>query len=101
MTHCFPTMEWICLQSDSELTWTPVARVVRREMSFQLLPDVLVFPYPGFEVKAMKEIQKLVSMGFQAEFCICETSDEAKHYAAAKGIPTLYFVGEDIVEVRV
>lgn len=78
-----------------------VARVVRREMSFQLLPDVLVFPYPGFEVKAMKEIQKLVSMGFQAEFCICETSDEAKQYAAAKGIPTLYFVGEDIVEVRV
>ena len=70
-------------------------------MSFQLLPDVLVFPYPGFEVKAMKEIQKLVSMGFQAEFCICETSDEAKQYAAAKGIPTLYFVGEDIVEVRV
>ena len=61
-----------------------VARVVRREMSFQLLPDVLVFPYPGFEVKAMKEIQKLVSMGFQAEVCICETSDEAKHYAAAK-----------------
>lgn len=78
-----------------------VARVVRREMSFQLLPDVLVFPYPGFEVKAMKEIQKLVSMGFQAEFCICETSDEAKHYAAAKGISTLYFVGEDIVEVRI
>ena len=78
-----------------------VARVVRREMSFQLLPDVLIFPYPGFEVKAMKEIQKLVSMGFQAEFCICETSDEAKQYAAAKGIPTLYFVGEDIVEVRV
>ena len=37
----------------------------------------------------------------QTEFCICETSDEAKHYAAAKGIPTLYFVGEDIVEVRV
>lgn len=78
-----------------------VARVVRREMSFQMLPDVLVFPYPGFEVKAMKEIQKLISMGFQAEFCICETSDEAKTYAAGKGIPTLYFVGEDIVEVRV
>ncbi len=78
-----------------------VARVVRREMSFQMLPDVLVFPYPGFEVKAMKEIQKLISMGFQAEFCICETSDEAKAYAAGKGIPTLYFVGEDIVEVRV
>ena len=51
-----------------------VARVVRREMSFQLLPDVLVFPYPGFEVKAMKEIQKLVSMGSRPEFCICETS---------------------------
>lgn len=78
-----------------------VARVVRRDMSFQMLPDVLVFPYPGFEVKAMKEIQKLISMGFQAEFCICETSDEAKAYAAGKGIPTLYFVGEDIVEVRV
>lgn len=78
-----------------------VARVVRREMSFQMLPDVLVFPYPGFEVKAMKEIQKLISMGFQAEFCICETSDDAKAYAAGKGIPTLYFVGEDIVEVRV
>ena len=78
-----------------------VARVVRREMSFQMLPDVLVFPYPGFEVKAMKEIQKLISMGFQAEFCICETSDEAKTYAAGKGIPILYFVGEDIVEVRV
>lgn len=78
-----------------------VARVVRREMSFQMLPDVLVFPYPGFEVKAMKEIQKLISMGFQAEFCICESSDEAKAYAVGKGIPTLYFVGEDIVEVRV
>ena len=78
-----------------------VARVVRRDMSFQMLPDVLVFPYPGFDVKAMKEIQKLISMGFQAEFCICETSDEAKAYAAGKGIPTLYFVGEDIVEVRV
>ena len=78
-----------------------VARVVRREMSFQMLPDVLVFPYPGFDVKEMKEIQKLISMGFQAEFCICETSDEAKAYAAGKGIPTLYFVGEDIVEVRV
>lgn len=78
-----------------------VARVVRREMRFQMLPDVLVFPYPGFEVKAMKEIQKLIAMGFRAEFCICETSDEAKAYAAGKGIPTLYFVGEDIVEVRV
>ena len=78
-----------------------VARVLRGNWNFQLTPDVLVFPYPGYEVKAMKEIEKLVQMGFQAEFAVCATSDEAKLYAARKGVPTLYFVGEDIVEVRV
>ena len=78
-----------------------VARVLRGSWNFQLTPDVLVFPYPGYEVKAMKEIEKLVQMGFQAEFAVCATSDEAKLYAARKGVPTLYFVGEDIVEVRV
>ena len=78
-----------------------LARVVRKDMSVQLLPDVLVFPYKGYAVKAMKEIQRLVEMGFQAEFCVCNTSDEAKEYARRKGIPTVYFVGEDVVEVRV
>ena len=78
-----------------------VARVLRGSWNFQLTPDVLVFPYPGYEVKAMKEIEKLVQMGFQAEFAVCATSDEAKLYAARKGVQTLYFVGEDIVEVRV
>ncbi len=78
-----------------------VARVVRRDMHVQLQPDVLVYPYEGYAVKAMKEIQRLVEMGFQAEFCVCSSSDEAKEYARRKGIPTLYFVGEDIVEVRI
>ncbi|MBR6789840.1 MAG: ATP phosphoribosyltransferase regulatory subunit, partial [Oscillospiraceae bacterium] len=78
-----------------------VAQAAKRELRFKLLPDVLIYAYPGYEVRAFKEIEKLVNLGFRAEFSVCETSEEAKTYAARKGIPTVYLVNDDIVEVRV
>ena len=78
-----------------------VARMARSQMQFQLLPDVLVYAYPGYEVKALQEIDKLIRTGFRAEFCVCETSDEAKAYAIKKGVPNIYLVKDDILEVRV
>lgn len=78
-----------------------VARAVRDQLRFQLQPDVLVYAYPGYEVKAFRELSRLVELGFRAEFCVSDTSDEAKSYAARKGISTVYLVNNDVVEVRV
>lgn len=78
-----------------------IAQAAKKEMRFKLLPDVLVFAHQDYEVKAFREIEKLVSLGFRAEFSVCNTVEEAKSYAARKGIPTVYLVGEDVVEVRV
>lgn len=78
-----------------------IARAAKEEMAFQLLPDVLVYAHPGYEVKALGEVNRLIGAGFRAEFAVCEKLDEAKSYAARKGIPILYLVNDDIVEVRV
>ena len=78
-----------------------IAQAVRKELRFRMLPDVLVYAYPGYEVNAFREVEKLISLGFQAEFCVCDTAEEAKTYASRKGVPTVYLVGEDVVEVRV
>lgn len=78
-----------------------VAQAAKKELRFKLLPDVLVYAYPGYEVEAFREIDKLVGLGFRAEFSVCETSEAAKAYAVRKGIPTVYLINDDIVEVRV
>ena len=64
------------------------------------VPDVLVFAEEGFEVKALLEIRKLVSHGFCAEFSTFGSFDESRRYALKKGIPTVYVVNNDLVEVR-
>ena len=64
------------------------------------VPDVLVFSEEGFEVKALLEIRKLVSHGFCAEFSTFGSFDESRRYALKKGIPTVYVVNNDLVEVR-
>ena len=78
-----------------------VAKAAKEGMAFQLLPDVLVYAHPGYEVKALGEVNRLIEAGFRAEFAVCEKLDEAKSYAARKGVAILYLVNDDIVEVRV
>ena len=64
-------------------------------------PDVLVFAEEGYEVKALLEIRKLASHGFCAEFSPFETFEQSRLYAVKRGIPVVYVVNEDLMEVRV
>ena len=77
-----------------------VAKVLLPSMPKNPVPDVLVFAEEGYEVKALLEIRKLVSHGFCAEFSTFDTFDESRRYAVKRGIPTVYVVNEDLVEVR-
>ncbi|MGI5893466.1 MAG: ATP phosphoribosyltransferase regulatory subunit [Candidatus Merdivicinus sp.] len=77
-----------------------VAKVLIPALPKNPVPDVLVFAEEGYEVKALLEIRKLASHGFCAEFSTFESFDESRRYAMKRGIPTVYVVNEDLVEVR-
>ena len=77
-----------------------VAKVLLPALPKNPVPDVLVFAEEGFEVKALLEIRKLASHGFCAEFSTFENFDESRRYAIKRGIPTVYVVNDDLVEVR-
>ncbi len=77
-----------------------VAGVMDSENLKLVPPDVLVFSEEGYEVKALKEVKKLIDLGFKAEFSVFETFEESQKYAVSKGIRNIYIVREDIVEVK-
>lgn len=77
-----------------------VAKVLLPALPKNPVPDVLVFAEEGFEVKALLEIRKLAAHGFCAEFSTFENFDESRRYAIKRGIPTVYVVNDDLVEVR-
>lgn len=64
-------------------------------------PDVLVFAGEGYEVKALLEVRNLISHGFCTEFSTFDTFEESRRYALKRGIPVIYVVNEDLMEVRV
>ncbi len=77
-----------------------VAKVLLPALPKNPVPDVLVFAEEGYEVKALLEIRKLASHGFCAEFSTFNSFDESRRYAIKRGIPTVYVVNDDLVEVR-
>ena len=78
-----------------------VAKVLLPAQPKTPAPDVLVFAEEGYEVKALLEIRKLASHGFCAEFSPFETFKQSRLYAVKRGIPVVYVVNEDLMEVRV
>ncbi len=78
-----------------------VAKVLLPAQPKTPAPDVLVFAEEGYEVKALLEIRKLASHGFCAEFSPFETFEQSRLYAVKRGIPVVYVVNEELMEVRV
>lgn len=76
------------------------ARVVRREMAFDLSSDTLVFAQPGYYAKGLQIVRQEAESGKRAEFATCDTLEEAVCYARAKGIRRLLSAGEQVKEVR-
>lgn len=59
------------------------------------VPDVLVFGADGYEMKALLHAKALIDSGLVAEYCVLNTAEKAKEYAAAKQIPRVDIVGEE------
>lgn len=56
--------------------------------------DVLVFGADGYEMKALLYAKELIDSGLVAEYCVMNTAEKAKEYAASKQIPRIDLVGE-------
>ena len=65
------------------------------------IPQILVHPEEGFEIKALQYAAKLAGEKHIYEFSVCDTVDEAKDYAKAKGISRVDFVGDDIEIIEI
>ncbi|MDE6591732.1 MAG: ATP phosphoribosyltransferase regulatory subunit [Oscillospiraceae bacterium] len=80
-----------------------VARTEMKTRSFRPgAADVIVFGEDGFEAAAAVYCKELISKGYKAEYAVCDSVDEAKKYAAAKGIVRLdIFSGNGVEELTV
>ena len=60
------------------------------------IPQILVYSDEGFEIKALQYAYKLAGDKHTYEYSVCDTLDEAKTYARAKGISRVDHIGEEI-----
>lgn len=60
------------------------------------IPQILVHSMPGYEIKALQYAAKLAGDKHNYEYAVCDTLEEARAYAVAKGIHRLDCVGEEI-----
>ncbi len=58
--------------------------------------EVLVHGEAGFETKALRHAEELISQGVRCETSTFETEEEASSYARAAGIPRIDWVGETV-----
>jgi len=75
-----------------------VAAAELKKVDFTSAPaDVLVFGENGYEAAAVAHSRKLISDGMTAETAVFDTIEEAKAYAAKKGIKRVDTVSSEIV----
>lgn len=75
-----------------------VAAAELKKVDFTPAPaDVLVFGENGYEAAAVAHSRKLISDGMTAETAVFDTIEEAKAYAAKKGIKRVDTVSSEIV----
>ena len=60
------------------------------------IPQILVHTDEGYEIKGLQYAHKLAGDKHICEFSVCDTLEEAKEYAKAKGIPRVDHVSEEI-----
>ncbi len=60
------------------------------------IPQILVHSEEGFEIKALQYAAKLAGEKHIYEYSVCDTIEEAREYAKAKGISRVDYVGDDI-----
>ncbi len=58
------------------------------------VPDILVCAKDGYEIQAIEETKKMVSMGENALFSTFESNEDAKKYAEKTGIKEFIVIGE-------
>lgn len=65
------------------------------------VPDLLIHPLPGFELRALALAEQETGRGLCCENSLFDSLKEAIRFAGAKNIPEVWAVGEKIQKVRV
>ena len=73
-----------------------LAEILPENGTVQTVPaaDVLVFAEKGFEILAQLEVRRLTAEGKLCEIALAETEEEAKAYAARRGIRQVLILPE-------
>ncbi len=65
------------------------------------IPQILVHSDEGYEIKALQYAHKLAGDKHTYEYSVCDTLEEAKAYARAKGISRVDHIGEEIEIIEI
>lgn len=78
-----------------------IADVLLKQQAFRLPAEVLVFAEERFMPQLLAFIQSLDRQGIRSEHALTDTLEQARAYAQAKGIETLYAVGDKVEKIEV
>lgn len=78
-----------------------IADVLLKQQAFRLPAEVLVFAEENSMPQLLAFIQSLDRQGIRSEHALTDTLEQAQAYAQAKGIETLYAVGDKVEKIEV
>ncbi|MEG2597507.1 MAG: ATP phosphoribosyltransferase regulatory subunit, partial [Oscillospiraceae bacterium] len=76
-----------------------VAGAIKNDDDAPPVADVLLFAEEGYEVETLLRMNELTKSGLVAEFSVFESFEKTKKYAIQKGIPKIYVIREETLEV--
>ncbi len=74
--------------------------LLKRNGANSKTPDVLVYGADGYETAALLRVRELIREGLVAEYCVCDTAEQATEYAKKKGIAQVHLVADEITAIR-